>query len=337
MIRIVVDVSGGDYAPDEIIKGAYLADKEIGKDTKIILVGQAGMIKSFIKKEKLAGFSPRIIDAPEIIAMNEPGALSIRKKRNSSIVKGLQMLKDKQADAFVSCGNTAAVVSGAVLELRLIPGVERPGIGIVFPTKTGRAFMIDVGANIDAKPSHLFQYAVMAQVYAEKVLGKAGSSVGLLNIGEEDTKGTDFIKETRILFEKANFNFFGNVEPKDLFEGACDCVICDGFVGNIALKISEGVADIMGYFLKKYLKQDFLGKIGLLFSLRVLKKFRKKIDYSEYGGAPLLGIDGISIIGHGRSDAYAVKNAIKVAGCEVERNINQEIAQRIRQYSVKVN
>jgi len=337
MIKIVLDASGGDYAPAEIVKGAYLAGKELGSNVEIVLAGRTEQIISCIKQEKLSSFSPQIIDAPGIIAMDEPGALSIRKKRDSSIVKGLQMLKDKQADAFVSCGNTAAVVSGAVLGLRLIEGIERPGIGIVFPTKTGSAFMLDVGANIDAKPSHLFQYAIMAEVYSEKVLGKVNPSIGILNIGEEDTKGTDFIKETRLLFEKADFNFFGNVEPKDIFEGVCDCVVCDGFVGNIALKISEGVAEIVAYFLKKYLKQDILGRMGLLFSLGALKRFKKKIDYSEYGGAPLLGIDGVVIIGHGRSDAYAVKNAIKVARWEVERDINQEISQRVKQYNVKVN
>jgi len=335
MIKIALDVSGGDYAPLEILKGAYSAFKEL-ENTQIILVGQKEKILSCVQDNKFKDFDLPIVDASEIIAMDEPAALSVRRKRNSSIVKGIELLKNKQADAFVSCGNTGAVVSAAVLGLRLIKGVERPGIGIVVPTKTGTAMMIDVGANIGTKPNHLLQYAVMADIYSKKVLKKENPKVGILNIGEEETKGTEFIKETRILFEKAYFNFIGNIEAKDVYKGVCDCIICDGFLGNVALKISEGLAETVGYFLLDYLRKDFLGKIGLFLAQNALRKFKRKIDYSEYGGAPLLGVDGIVIIGHGRSDARAVKSALKVAREEVERNINDEIRSKIESVYAKI-
>ncbi len=328
MIRVVVDAFGGDYAPGEVVKGAYLASQVL-QDIEIILVGEETAIRECLIRQKCAGFNPQVIHAPETIRMDEPAALSIRKKRHSSIVVGLNLLKEQKGDAFVSCGNTGAVVSGAVLGLRLLKGVERPGIAIVFPTKLGNALMIDVGANIDAKPVHLLQHAIMAKVYSQGVLGKANPSVGILNIGEEESKGTDFLKEARMLFEKAPIRFIGNIEGKDVFRGACDCIICDGFIGNIALKISEGFAEMTKHFLLKFLTEDILGKIGLFLAQGAFRKFKNQIDYSEYGGAPLLGVAGVVIIAHGRSDAKAVKNAIRVAAEEVKQNVNEQIEREV--------
>lgn len=334
MIRVVLDGMGGDYAPSEIIKGVGLALEEL-KDIEIILAGQREKIEEFSAKEKVNLKNPRIkvVDAPEVIEMDEPAAISVKRKKKSSIGVGLELLKEKQAEAFVSCGNTGAVVCASTLKLGLIKGIERAGIGLVFPTLKNLSLIMDVGANIDPKPIHLFQYGLMAEVYLKRILGVSNPKIGLLNIGEEESKGTEFIKETRQLFKEASFNFVGNIEAKDIFRGICDGIICDGFVGNVALKVSEGLAEVLGYFLVEELKKDLLGNVGLLLIKRSLKRFKQIIDYSEYGGAPLLGVNGVVIIGHGRSDAQAVKNALRVALQEVHHNINEEIEKRIDEFS----
>jgi glycerol-3-phosphate acyltransferase PlsX len=261
--------------------------------------------------------------------MCESAALSVRRKRNSSIVVGLSLVKEGKADAFFSAGNTGAVVCAATLELRLLPGVERPGIAIVTPTLKGIALIIDVGANIDPKPNQLLQYGIMADVYCRNILDKNEPSIGLLNIGEEEIKGTEFMRQTHELLQKSHLNFIGNVEGKDIFSGKCDIIVCDGFVGNVALKVSESAAEAMQVFLKRHLLSNIWGKIGLLFLLPSLKRFKKDIDYAEYGGAPLLGVDGVVIIGHGRSNIRAIKNAIRVAKEEVERKFNEKVLEAI--------
>jgi phosphate acyltransferase len=226
-------------------------------------------------------------------------------------------------------GNTGAVVCAATLGLGLLPGIERPGIGIVMPTLKGIAFIIDVGANIDPKPSQMLQYAIMADAYLKHVLNKTNPSIGLLNVGEEESKGTGFIKETYELLSQSKLNFIGNVEGKDLFSGKCDVILCDGFVGNVALKVSESLAEAMQIFLKKHLLSNFIGKLGALLLVNNFKKFKKEMDYSEYGGVPLLGVNGIVMIGHGRSNAKAIKNAIRAAKEEVERKVNEKILEGI--------
>ncbi|HEC70080.1 MAG TPA: phosphate acyltransferase PlsX [Candidatus Omnitrophica bacterium] len=327
-MKVALDVMGGDYAPLEILKGACLASQEF-KDLELILVGKSSAIKEYLEKENLK-FKFSLIEAAENIEMADSPALSVRRKKGSSIVKGVELIKNKEADAFVSCGNTGALVCASTLYLGLIEGIERPGIGLVFPTLEGSSLMIDVGANIDPKPLHLFQYALMAQVYSQKVLNKPNPSLGLLNIGEEETKGPEFLRETSSLLKKNFSNFLGNIEPKDIFIGICDCIISDGLAGNIALKVSEGFAEAVAKFLISEVKKDFLGSLGLGLLKRSLKRFSQMIDYAEYGGAPLLGIDGVVIIGHGRSNAKAVKNAIRAALKELEVNINEEIKTRIK-------
>jgi len=328
--RIGLDISGGDLAPAELLKGAYLAKKEI--DSDLVLIGTKEDLE-FRKKLGLDFDEEKLVEVEEKIGMEEPAAASIRRKKNSSIVVGVNLVKERKIDAFVSCGNTGAVVCAATLNLGLIKGIERPGIAIFIPTLKDISILIDAGANIDPKPFHLFQYGVMASLYYSLVLGKENPTVGLLNIGEESSKGPEFVKKTFSLFSSSSLNFIGNVEAKDVFLGKCDCIICDGFVGNIALKISEGFAEAMGKFLLGSLKKDFLGKLGLLLIKRSLKRFKKITDYAEYGGAPLLGVDGIIIIGHGRSSAYAVKNAIKVAEKELMRHLNEEIKRRLDEFS----
>jgi glycerol-3-phosphate acyltransferase PlsX len=267
--------------------------------------------------------------AEEVIEMKEAAAASVRRKRNSSIVVGVELLKNKTADAFFSAGNTGAVVCAAVLSLEPLVGIERPGIAVILPTLEGMSLLIDVGANIDSKPTHLLQYGIMADTYCRYILNKSNPSVGLLNVGEEATKGTEFVKETYKLLEASPLNFIGNVEGKDVFLGKSDIIICDGFLGNAVLKVTEGLAELVVTTLKQELSQGFFTKFVSSLIKPRLRQFKKRLDYSEYGGAPLLGLNGVVIIGHGRSSTNAIKNAIRVAKEEVEHNFNEEIVKVI--------
>jgi glycerol-3-phosphate acyltransferase PlsX len=326
-MKIVVDAMGGDYAPEAVIKGAIEAVNEF--NTEVVLVGEEKRILSLLKKVKYVGERISVHPAQEVIEMSEAPASSVRRKRDSSIVVGVNLVKEGLGDAFFSAGNTGAVVCAATLGLGLLPGIERPGIAIVTPTLKEISLIIDVGANIDPKPTQLLQYGIMGDAYFRYILNRPLPTVGLLNIGEEEAKGTDFIKETHELLEKSHLNFIGNVEGKDLFSGKCDIIICDGFVGNVALKVSESVAETMQVFLKRHLLSSFMGKLGMLLLMPSLKRFKKDIDYTEYGGAPLLGVNGVVIIGHGRSNSKAIKNAIRVAKEEVERKFNEKILEAI--------
>ncbi|MBN2483408.1 MAG: phosphate acyltransferase PlsX [Candidatus Omnitrophica bacterium] len=329
--KIGLDVSGGDCAPLEPLKGAELARGEL--DASIVLLGMKEEIARGAQEANIDLSHFEIVEAEEKIEMAESPAYSVRRKKRSSIVIASNMIKNRQIDAFVSCGNTGAVVCASSLLIRLIEGVERPGIGILLPTLKGVCLLIDAGANIEPKPLHLFQYGIMASLYYSSILGKKEPVVGLLNIGEEESKGPDFMKTTHRLFSQSTLNFAGNIEPKSIFSGDCDCVICDGYVGNVVLKLSEGLADAMGKFLALNIKNDPLGKVGALLMRSSLQKFKKSTDYAEYGGAPLLGIDGVVIIGHGRSHAYAIKNALKVAQEELKRDLNARIKGRIDEVS----
>jgi glycerol-3-phosphate acyltransferase PlsX len=334
-MKIVIDAMGGDYAPNAIIEGTVRAVEEFSVET--ILVGPKETIGRalnsnflFNKLEKAKRDKITIQDASEIIEMHEPAATSVRRKRNSSIVVGMKLLEEKQADAFVSAGNTGAVVCAATLGLRLLSGIERPGIGIIVPTLKDASLIIDVGANIDPKPVHLLQYGIMGDAYLRYIFARQNPTIGLLNIGEEETKGTEFVKETYNLLEQSHLNFIGNIEAKDIYKGKADVIICDGFVGNVTLKVSEGVAEAFSEFLRRELAQSAFARLGVLFMRPSFRKFKKKVDYAEYGGAPLLGVDGTVIIGHGRSSSNAIKNAIRVAKEEVERGVNEKIVEAIQ-------
>jgi glycerol-3-phosphate acyltransferase PlsX len=326
-MKIIVDAMGGDNAPQVVIDGTIAAVKEY--NAEVVLVGDEPRIKSLLKKSKYNGDKISVFPAKEIIGMSESAATSVRRKRNSSIVVGIDLVKEGQGEAFFSAGNTGAVVCAGTLGLGLLPGIERPGIAIVTPTQKGISLIIDVGANIDPKPTQLLQYGIMAEAYSRYILNISNPCVGLLNIGEEEAKGTEFMRETHELLQKSQLNFIGNVEGKDLFSGKCDIIICDGFVGNIALKVSESAAETMQVFLKRHLLNNPLGKLGLLFLIPSLRKFKKELDYAEYGGAPLLGVNGVVIIGHGRSNTKAIKNAIRVAKEEVERKFNEKILEAL--------
>jgi glycerol-3-phosphate acyltransferase PlsX len=328
-MKIIVDAMGGDYAPEVVVEGALAAVKEYG--IEVVMVGDEARIKAtLLKKTKRETDRVSIHPATDVIEMSESAAASVRKKRNSSIVLGLNLVREGEGDAFFSAGNTGAVVCAASLSLGTLPGIERPGIGILMPTLKGQpSFIIDVGANINPKSMHLLQYGIMADAYMRNILNRENPQVGLLNVGEEEDKGTGFEKETYELFAKSPLNFIGNVEGKDIFSGTCDIIVCDGFVGNVVLKVSESLAEAMQQFLKKHLKSNLIGNLGLLLLKNGFMRFKKEVDYSEYGGVPLLGVNGIVIIGHGRSNAHAIKNAIRVAKEEVERKFNQKIIEAI--------
>lgn len=328
-MKIVVDAMGGDYAPEVVITGAVTAVQEY-KGIEIVLVGDQAKIEKFLTDNKFSRERISIQHASEVIEMHDSPATSVRRKRDSSIVVGLNLIKKGMGDAFFSAGNTGAVVCASTFSLGMLPGIERPGIAIMTPSLKGVTLIMDVGANIDAKPTHLMQYGIMADTYCKDILDKPHPTVGLLNVGEEASKGTDFEKETFELLSKSHLNFVGNIEGKALFSGKCDIILCDGFVGNIALKVTEGTAEAIQIFLKRHLlKSSLLGKIGILLLKKSFSKFKKELDYSEFGGAPLLGVNGVVIIGHGRSNVKAIKNAIRVANEEVERKVNQKIIEAL--------
>lgn len=328
-MKIVVDAMGSDMAPGVEVDGAIQAVKEYGHE--VLLVGDETLIKEELAKhggcDKIS-----VMHAPERIEMREPAALSVRRKRKSSIVMGLELLKHDEADGFVSAGNTGAVVCAATLSLRLMPGIERPGIAIVIPTLMGTSVIIDVGANIDPKPMHLFQYAVMSDAYSRYILHKESPKVGLLNVGEEETKGTGFIKETHALLSESKLNFIGNIEGRDIYVGNADIVLCDGFVGNVILKVSESIIDTLVKALKQEIKSSLIATLGAALSMSAFNALKKKMDYAEYGGAPLLGVDGRCIISHGSSNPKAIKNAIRVAAEFKTNDVNRHIIEELETY-----
>ena len=326
-MKIIVDAMGGDRAPEVVVAGAMKAAQEYR--VNIELVGKIDQIEPLLEKHKYPEEYISLQPASEIIHMSESPALSVRRKKDSSICIGLNLIKEKRGDAFLSAGNTGAVVCAATLVLGMLPGIERPGIAILVPTLKGVSLIIDVGANIDPRPLHLLQYGLMADAYFHYILGRPNASVGLLNIGEEESKGTEFVRETHRLLSESRLNFIGNIEGKDLFSGKCDIIICDGFVGNVVLKVSESLAETVYKFFKSHLKTNFLGMLGATFLSASMTKLRKQIDYSEYGGAPLLGVNGVVIIGHGHSDVRAIKNAIRRAKEEIESRVNDRIIEAI--------
>ncbi len=328
-MKIVLDAMGGDNAPMIEVEGAVQAVEEFGHE--VVLVGDEKSINEELKKYNVSN-KISVKHASEVIEMHDPAAISVRRKRNSSIVIGMDLLKRDQADAFVSAGNTGAVVCAATLSLRLLPGIERPGIAIIMPNIEGESLVIDVGANINPKPIHLLQYGIMADAYSKYVLDKPSPTVGLLSIGEEESKGTEFVKETHTLLSESKLNFIGNVEGRDIYAGKTDIILCDGFVGNVILKISESVADTIMKLLRQEIKSSIIATVGAALSSSAFSELKKKMDYSEYGGAPLLGVDGRCIISHGSSTSKAIKNAIRVAAEFVTEDVNKHIIEELESY-----
>ncbi len=330
-MKIGLDAMGGDRAPEVNIDGAILAVEEYGY--KIALIGDESLIRKELSLRTYPGDKIDVVNATQVIGMEEPAALSVRKKRDSSIAVGASLLKEKKLDAFVSAGNTGAVVCAATLSLRLLPGVDRPGIAVIFPTLNKPCMVIDVGANIDPKPLHLLQYGIMGDAYSKHILKKENPSVGLLNIGEESSKGTDFMRESYTMLSESELNFLGNVEPKEVYRGKADIVVCDGFIGNVFLKVTEGFSEAASQLLKRELKRSSLmTKMGALMALPAFKAIKKKIDATEYGGAPLMGVDGSVIIAHGSSNAKAIKNAIRAAAESIAQQVNIHVVEELQNF-----
>ncbi|RKY36663.1 MAG: phosphate acyltransferase PlsX [Candidatus Omnitrophota bacterium] len=328
-MKIAIDAMGGDNAPDHVVEGAVLAAQNI--EDELILVGKQDLITQKLCMLKNVPANISVHNAEQVIGMDESPAVSVRSKKKSSLNIAVKMVKDKKADAVFSAGNTGAVVCAASLFLKNLPGVYRPGISVFLPTLKGMVQMIDVGANIDAKPEHLLQYGLMGSVYSEFVLHKKNPKIGLLNVGEEATKGTGFVKETfKLLEENQHINFIGNVEGRDIYEGSCDVIICDAFLGNVVLKVSEGLAEaIKEMFKRKLIEANVLAKLGALLIAPAFKKLKKEIDYSEYGGASLLGTNGVCLVAHGGSSQNAIKNAIYMVRESLLNKVNQHIIEII--------
>lgn len=307
-MRIALDAMGGDSSPTAEVEGAVLAAREY--KTEVVLVGDEKLLRSELEKHRTSGLPITISHASQRVEMHESPVAVLRKKKDSSIIVATKLVRDEKASAVVSAGNSGATMAAALLILGPVKGVERPAIATILPTLEGVAIMLDVGANVDCKPKHLYQFAIMGHAYAVKMLQKENPRIGLLSIGEEDTKGNILTKETFRYLKNSPLNFIGNVEGKDVYSGRADVIVCDGFIGNVALKISEAVAETMGKMLAREIKKSPGGKIGYLLLKKAFASFKKKVDYAEYGGAPLLGVNGVSIICHGRSTPKAIKNAI---------------------------
>lgn len=327
MAKIAIDAMGGDNAPKAIIEGAVIAlNKEYVRPGEVILVGQEDVIRGILKENDAEDIGLEVFHASQIVEMCDSPVETLKKKRDSSIIKALSLVKKGKADAMISAGNTGAVVAGSVFLLGMIEGVRRPGISVIFPAINGICALIDVGANIHCKPINLFQYGWMAANYMQYVLGVDNPRVGIVNIGEEDKKGTGLIKETHELFEKSPLNFIGNIEGQNILLDKCDVIVCDGFVGNVILKCSEGFGTFLQTTLYDYLKKEISDKDAMQLGQKILKDVISRLDYAEYGAAPLLGVNGLVFIGHGRSDSRAISSALRIARISVEQKVNKHIA-----------
>ncbi len=333
-MKIAIDAMGGDYAPAVVVQGVYDASK-LFPDDELILVGDKDKIEQELQVKSLElPKNVSIHHCSEVVEMHESPVAALRKKKNSSILVATELVKSGKADALVSAGNTGAAVAATTLKWRMLPGVDRPGIALPLPNLDGISVLLDVGANIVCKPIHYFQYAIMGKVYYENIFKKSNTRIGLLNIGEEDSKGGDDMKEVYSFLKSSFKDFMGNVEGRDIYNGKCDVIICDGFVGNVVLKVSEGLVENLVLLTKRALKKNIITKLGAFLALPAFKQVKKDTDYSEFGGAPLLGVDGVCIISHGGSSAKAIKNAVRVAREFVIFNINDIITQEIRKYNV---
>jgi glycerol-3-phosphate acyltransferase PlsX len=334
-LTIAVDAMGSDRAPKPEVEGAILAARHYG--VRVLLVGKEDLIRAETALHPAAQQLPiEIVHASEVIGMQEKAAHAVKQKRDSSMRVGLRLVRENRAAGFVSAGNTGAAMVTAKLVLGVLPGVDRPALAAVFPTAAGTAsIMLDVGANVDCKPHNLQQFAIMGEIYFRSMFAgrfpKADRPrVGLLSIGEEETKGNELTRETFKILKTMPMNFVGNVEGRDLYNGHVDVIVCDGFVGNVALKISEGLVDTVRAMLKESLEATITRQMGYLLARRAFQDFKKRLDYSEYGGAPLLGIKGVAIVSHGSSNSLAMKNAIRVAAEFARTNLNTKIEEQLK-------
>jgi glycerol-3-phosphate acyltransferase PlsX len=336
MQTIAVDAMGGDHAPKSEVEGAVRAARDF--EVKVLLVGQQDVLqRELALHDGYSALPIEIVHAPEVITMEDSAARAVRSKPHSSIRVASRLVKDGRAHGLVSAGNTGAVLATAKIVQGVVPGVDRPGLAGIFPTMTGAPVVVlDVGANVDCSSRQLAQFAVMAEIYSRMIVRtRPNPRVGILSIGEEDHKGNELTRAAAVMMKRVNFNFIGNVEGRDIFTGEVDVIVCDGFVGNVALKVSEGLVDMVRQLLRDSLGASIRGKLGYVLAKNAFTEFRKRLDYSEYGGAPLLGVRGVCIICHGRSNANAIKNAIRVAKEFSEGNVNQLIEQELARSAFK--
>jgi|Deesub1362B_J571_1020462.scaffolds.fasta_scaffold00125_29 glycerol-3-phosphate acyltransferase PlsX len=331
-MRIALDAMGGDNAPYVTVEGAIETVKDI-KDIEVILVGNEEVLQDLLSKNSYPKNRIVIKHASQQIAMDEDISVALRRKKDSSIRRGIELVKKGEAHAFVSAGHSGVVMATALIMLGTIKGVKRPAIAATMPTLKGRVVLIDAGANVDTSAEHLLQFAIMGSAFSESILGVSSPKVALLSIGEEDTKGNELTKETFGLLKNTSLNFIGNIEGKDIFKGDVDVVVCDGFIGNIVLKVSEGLADVILKMLKREIAEIVTGRIAYLLMKPAIKNFKRKTDYAEYGGAPLLGIKGTCLISHGRSSSKAIRNALKLAYKFAGRNFNSIISESLAKYN----
>lgn len=334
-MRIAIDAMGGDNAPDAIVNGAIEAADILDENDEVILVGPRDVLEPRLSALKPTKAAVKMVDAPEVIGMDEPPVESLRKKPKSSIGVLSKLAKRGQVDSVISAGNTGACVAAFQMRMRNLPGVIRPGIAVVFPTFEGPVTICDVGANIACKPIHLYQYGVMGGVYAKHLLGIENPRVGIMSIGQEDAKGNEVVKKTRMLMKSdTKMNFVGNIEGRDIFRGICDVAVCDGFVGNVILKLTEGLVDGLFKAIRYEMMEE---KAALAMEFKpVITSIYRKYDYNEYGGAPLLGVNGNALICHGASESRTIRNAILVSKRYHIEKINDKIAEYLSETSVRM-
>src|SRR5438552_4215677 len=327
MITIAVDAMGSDNSPNSEVEGAVQAARAYG--VRVLLVGREAMLAPMLKERGAASLPIEIRNASQIIAMDEQPVAAMRKKRDSSIRVAAELVRDGVASGLVSAGNTGAVMAISKTVIGVVEGVDRPGLAAVVPTLTGHAVLLDVGANVACKPQHLVQFAIMGNLFSKQIVGVPSPRVGLMSVGEEESKGNDLTREVHKMLKKASLNFIGNVEGRDIYNGRADVIVCDGFTGNVALKTSEGLIEAVLKLLRDELASNVQAKLGALLSQQSFKRLKKRLDYSEYGGAPLIGIRGVAIICHGRSSSNAIKNAIRVAKEFAENQLNAKLEEAL--------
>jgi glycerol-3-phosphate acyltransferase PlsX len=328
MTTIALDAMGGDHAPRAEVEGAILAAREL--DVRIFLVGVEARVREELNRHKHRNLPIEVVNATEVITMSDSPSQAFRRKKDSSLHIAARIVRDGRADALVSAGNTGAAMTVARFVIGTLPSVDRPALAAAFPNMREKVTVIlDVGANVDSKPAQIEQFAVMGEIYYRTIWSVKRPRIALLSIGEEEMKGNELTREAANRLKQTSLNFVGNVEGRDVFRGNVDVIVCDGFIGNIALKISEGLVEHIGGMLKKAIQSSLRSQLGYALSKRAFEDFRRRTDSSEYGGAPLLGVRGITIIGHGRSNSNAIKNAIRVATELCRSRVNEKIEQEL--------
>ena len=331
-MKIALDAMGGDFGPPNLIGGAVLALREYPHIGKLFLVGDARRLETELTKHGCNDGRIDIVHSTQVVDMSDKAADAVRRKKDSSVSRAVDLVKHGAADAIVSAGHTGAAVAAATIKLRTLPGIDRPGIAALIPTETNLFVLIDAGANTNCEPANLLQYGIMGAVYSRHVLGFKKPRVGLMSIGGEEMKGNDLTKEVFKMLRRSQLNFRGNIEGHDLFEDPVEVVVCDGFVGNVILKTCESIATAIFKWLKHELMRSAPRKAGAFLARDAFRTIRKKTNYEEYGGMPLLGVNGICIIAHGASTQLAIKNALRVAAESVEHQVNPHIIEEVQRY-----